>query len=150
MDEDNDVVEGQTISAPAEVGSGQILINMESLIKSHISSIEKLQEEMKKHKEMLDDIFANDETYQEHLKIATDAGKVKNTTKAQILKRPQAADLDKKVKDLKAQIKENEVSLSDYLQEYARLSGVNEIEGEDGEVREIVYTAKLIKRSFKP
>ena len=128
--------------------SGGILVNMESLVKSHISQIDKLNEELKKLKEMLDDILANDSTYQEHLENAKEAAKVKTATKNQILKRPQAADLNEKIKSLKSQIKENQSSLSDYLQEYARLSGVNEIEGDDGEVREIVYTAKLVKKSF--
>lgn len=131
---------------PGTANSG-ILISMESLIKGHISTIDKLSEESRKFKDMLDDIFTNDQTYQEHDKAAKDAAKIKQNTKRQILKQPQAADLDKKIKELKSELKENQASLSDYLQEYARMSGVNEIEGEDGEVREIVYTAKLIKKS---
>lgn len=127
--------------------SSDILLNMEGLIKGHISTIDKLSEEAKKLKDMLDDIFSNDPTFQEHDKLAKEAAKVKQNTKQQILKQPQAADLDKKVKDLKADIKENQASLSDYLQEYARMAGVNEIEGDDGEMREIVYSARLIKKS---
>lgn len=132
---------------PTTESPSQILVNMESLIKGHISTIDKLTTEFKKLKEMLDDIFSNDPTFGEHNKAAKEAAKVKQNTKAQILKQPQAADLDKKIKELKGELKENQASLSDYLQEYARMSGVNEIEGEDGEVREIVYTAKLIKKS---
>ncbi len=127
--------------------NSEILINMESLIKGHISTIDTLTTEARKIKEMLDDIFANDPTYQEHDKIAKEAAKVKQGTKQQILKQPQAADLDKKYKELRGELKENQGSLSDYLQEYARMSGVNEIEGDDGEIREIVYNAKLIKKS---
>lgn len=144
MDEDTKVT--QEVLPSAENNS-QILLNMESLIKGHISTIDKLSEEAKKLKDMLDDIFANDPTFQEHDKLAKEAAKVKTGTKQQILKQPQAADLDKKVKELKSELKENRASLSDYLQEYARMSGVNEIEGDDGEVREIVYSAKLIKKS---
>lgn len=127
--------------------NSEILINMESLIKGHIATIDKLTEEARKHKEMLDDIFSNDPTYQEHDKAAKEAAKVKQGTKQQILKQPQAAELDKKIKELKSELKENQGSLSDYLQEYARMAGVNEIEGDDGEVREIVYNARLIKKS---
>lgn len=129
-----------------EETGGEILVNMEGMIKNHISAIDKLQEEVKKHKEMLDDIFENNPTYKEHSDKSKEASKVLGTTKAQILKQPQAAELSEKVKTLKSELKENQDSLSDYLQEYARLSGVNEIEGEDGEVREIVYSAKLIKK----
>lgn len=137
----------QALLETSAEGSSEILINMESLIKGHISTIDKLNEEAGKLKSMLDDIFNNDPTFKEHEKLSKEAAKVKQNTKAQILKRPQAADLDRKVKDLKSEIKENQASLSDYLQEYARMSGVNEIEGDDGEVREIVYTARLIKKS---
>lgn len=146
---DGEVVEEKTTQVSLEPGApnSEILINMESLIKGHISAIDKLTDEARKLKDMLDDIFANDPTFQEHDKKSKEAARVKGDTKKQILKQPQAADLDKKIKDLKGEIKENQGSLSDYLQEYARMSGVNEIEGDDGEVREIIYTAKLIKRS---
>lgn len=144
-----EIIEAEVTQVALEPGApnSEILLNMESLIKGHMSTIDKLSEEARKLKEMLDDIFANDPTYQEHDKLAKEAAKVKQGTKQQILKQPQAADLDKKLKELKSELKENQGSLSDYLQEYARLSGVNEIEGDDGEVREIVYSAKLIKKS---
>lgn len=147
--EAEEVKETQVTQVALEPGAknSEILLNMESLIKGHIATIEKLTDEARKHKEMLDDIFANDPTYQEHDKAAKEAAKVKQGTKQQILKQPQAAELDKKVRELKSELKENQGSLSDYLQEYARMTGVNEIEGDDGEVREIVYSAKLIKKS---
>lgn len=67
------------------------------------------------------------------------------------MKRPDVADLSNKLKDLKSEQTELKEGLSDYLRECQRLSGSNEIEGDDGEVREIVYTAKLVKKSqFKP
>ncbi len=138
MDEDKAVDSAQE--------SAQILINMEGLIKNHVSSIDKLQEEAKKLGEMLNDIFDNDPTFKEHSDKAKEANKIKAGTKAEILKRPQAAELNTKIKSLKSQIKEQQESLSDYLQEYQRMSGVNEIEGEDGSVREIVYSARLVKR----
>lgn len=149
--DDQNIVDGEVVptdvyKAPTQ-STSDILINMESMIKTHMSALDKLQEDMKKHKEMLDDIFKNDSTYQEHSEKAKEAAKIKQNTKAQILKQPQAAQLNEKVKSFKSQIKETQDALSDYLQEYARMAGVNEIEGDDGEVREIVYTAKLIKKS---
>lgn len=129
---------------------GEILVSMEGMIKSHVSSLDKLQQEYKKHKEMLDDIFTNDATYQTHSEKAKEANKVKAATKTQILKQPQAAQLQEKIKSMKSEISELQSALSDYLQEYERLSGVNEIEGEDGEVREIVSTAKLVKKALRP
>lgn len=126
-----------------------LLVKIEEMIKTHLSQIDELQEQITKHKDMLNDIFANDETYQEHEKAAKEAARVKSNTKKEIMKRPSVADLDNKLKSLKSEQKELKEGLSDYLREYQRLSGSNEIEGEDGETREIVFVAKLVKRSSK-
>lgn len=98
---------------------------------------------------MSDDIFGNDEVFKEHDKKAKEASKVRSGTKQQILKRPDVADLANKLQALKSEQMELKEGLSDYLREYHRLSGSTEIEGEDGEVREIVYMAKLVKKSSK-
>lgn len=124
-----------------------MLVKIEEMIKTHMGQIDELQEKISEHKGMLDDIFTNDETYQEHDKLAKEASRVKSNTKKEILKRPEAADIANKLKALKSEQKELKTGLSDYLREYQRLSGSNEIEGEDGQIREIVYVAKLVKRS---
>lgn len=152
-DPQQQVIDGEieeTAAAPAAtaVQGGEVIVNMESMIKTHVTEIDKLNIEIKKHKELLEDIFKNDPVYAQHDEKAKEAAKIKQGTRAEILKRPQPAELDHKVKELKTQLKENQGALSDYLQEYQRMSGVNEIEGEDGEMREIVYTAKLIKKAF--
>ncbi len=130
-----------------EAGSNaaEILLNLENLIKNHITSIDKLKEETKKHSQMLTDIFENDATYKEHSNKVKDANKIRLNTRAQLMKQSSAMALSEKVKTMKSDLKELEVALSDYLQEFARQSGTTQIEGNDGEVREIVYTAKLIK-----
>lgn len=126
-----------------------LLIKIEEMIKTHLSQIDTLQEEITKYKDMVNDIFTNDETFQEHDKIAKEAARIRSNTKKEITKRPDVADLSNKLQSLKSEQKELKEGLSDYLREYQRLSGSNEIEGEDGEIREIVYTAKLVKRSSK-
>ena len=126
-----------------------LLTKIEEMIKTHMSQISELAEEASKYKDMLDDIFTNDETFKEHDKLAKEASRIKSNTRKEIMKRPDAADLANKLKAVKSQQKELREGMSDYLREYQRLSGSNEIEGEDGEIREIVYTAKLVKRSNK-
>jgi hypothetical protein len=153
MNDSDQVVDAEIVqsSSPQAPTQTEILFNMEGLIKNHMAAIDKLQEELRKNKEMLDDIFNNDPTFKDHSDKAKEAAKIKQNTKAQILKQPQARELDEKVRSIKSQMKENQDSLSDYLQEYARMAGVNEIEGDDGEVREIVYSAKLVRKSaFRP
>lgn len=128
-----------------------LLVKIEEMIKTHISQIDTLTEDVKKHKEMMDDIFKNDEVFGEHDKVAKEANRIKSKTKSEIMKRPDVADLANKLKALRSEKMELNEGLSDYLREYQRLSGSNEIEGEDGELREIVYVAKLVKKSaFRP
>ncbi|MEK9201175.1 MAG: hypothetical protein AAB909_04355 [Patescibacteria group bacterium] len=122
-------------------------LDLTSLINEHVGRIEKLKIEAGKYKEMLDDIFQNDPTYQQHDKLVKEAQKVRNGTKKQLMKMPQAADLVARIQEFKNMIKESNESLSGYLQEYQRSTGLFQIETSDGEVREIIYTARLIKAS---
>lgn len=119
--------------------------NLVSLINSTRGQIGHLREEAAKLKEMLDDIFKNDPTYQAHDAAVKEASKIRSGTRKQILKMPQAADLTNRVQSLRSQIKERNNELSDYLQDYSRSSGANSFETEDGQVLQIIYTAKLAK-----
>lgn len=138
--------EGESVT---KAGGADILLNLEQLIKTHITNIEKLKEDLKIKNEMLNDILGNDEIYQKHDEAVKTAVKLKIAAKQQILKLPQAAALNSEVKEMKTGLKELNEALSDYLREYGRLAGVNEIEGEDGEMREIVYSAKLVKKTAR-
>jgi len=127
--------------------SAQVLLDLESMIKSSISGIDLKKEELKKLNEMTSSFLEQDPTYQEHEKLAKEAARIKNATKSQLLKQPSVAQTIVKAKELKAELRETQDGLSDYLREYQRMSGSNEIEDEQGEIREIVYVAKLVKRS---
>lgn len=148
MDESS-LSESKTEKASSSPNSDQVsvLLNLENLVKSHVTGLDRRREELKKNKEMLEDILINDPTYQKHEEQTKEANKIKNSTKRELFKQPNAVVVVDKVKSLRAEIKQMESALSDYLREYGRMSGSNEIEGEDGEVKEIVYVAKLIKKS---
>lgn len=142
--------EGQVTSQQTTDTSGvDILGEIESMIKNHIRTLDSRKEEIKKYKEMLNSALANDATYKLHEEEAKKTSKQKAATKAQILQLPANDSLVKKVRELTGELRETQNALSDYLREYQRLSGSNEIEGEDGEVREIIYVAKLVKRPSK-
>lgn len=149
---DDQVTQPSEQTADSSGGDAMMLLRIEEMIKTHITQIDQLQEKITEHKEMLDDVFTNEPTYQEHEKAAKEAARIKSNTKQQILKRPDVANLAEKLKALKIEKSELQGGLSDYLREYQRLSGSREIEGEDGEIREIVYTAKLVKKNsqFRP
>lgn len=124
---------------------GSIMIELEGLIKNHISGIAKVKEEKAKHREMLEDIFNNDPTYKEHTDKAKEALRIKKQTKAEILKRPDVAELNQKVKSFTKQAKEQQMSLFDYAAEYYRTTGIDEIEADDGTMNKIIMTAKVVR-----
>ena len=99
-----------------------------------VYAVTKLTAELAEARDMLKDAFENDATYKEHADAAKEANKVKSATKAQIMKQPQVAGLAAKVKSLTSEVKELKDGMSDYLKEFNRLSGITEIEGEDGEL----------------
>ena len=155
--QDPQVVEGEIVgdgesvvsNSPVDDSQATVLLSLESLIKSNITSTDKLRLEANEQRQMLEDVFLSNATYQEHLKVAKEAAKLKSGTRAQIMKQPSVMAIANKVKSISSDIKERQAALSDYLQEYQRLTGANEIEGEDGELREIVNSSKVVKRTAK-
>lgn len=139
------------ISQPANTNSAVDLINLESIIKNSLIKINNLKDELKKEKEMFEDTLANDSVYNDHLQKVIQATNIKNETRKQILKQPAVVTVSQKVKDLRDEIKEIQQTLSSYLAQYQQLSGQNQIETENGEVMEIVVTARLVKKStYRP
>jgi hypothetical protein len=122
------------------------LLNIESLINSHDSRLETLQKELRSQREMLNDLLENNEEYAKASEESAKLTKLKTIAKQKALKLPAAVTLVDKIKDCQGQVKELRVALSDYLAQYVNLSGTNQIEGADGVVRQIVYSAKLVKK----
>ena len=73
----------------------------------------------------------------------------KAEAKQNVLKSPSNASLNQKIKDMRQELKELKNALSNYLQQYQKIADTDQIESEDGEVRQIVYNAHLIKLSSK-
>ena len=80
---------------------------------------------------------------------AKELQKKKAEAKQNVLKSPSNASLNQKIKDMRQEIKELKKALSDYLQQYQKIADTDQIETEDGEVRQIQYSAHLIKLSGK-
>ena len=123
------------------------LLSVESLIKTLISRIARVKVDLKPVKEMLSDLLNNNEKYQLADNEAKEASKKKSTAKKEILSTPEGKMASGKVDELKSELKEAQEALSTYLAEYQKLTGSSEIEGEDGELRKIVYVAKLVKKT---
>ena len=119
------------------------------MIKTHVTSLERLKIEIKKHTEEIEDAFSNDSTYKTHAEEAKKTAKQKSQTKQEIMKNPSVAVLVEKMKEARTQVKELNGALSDYLREYARLSGSTEIADNEGNIWNITYSAKLVKAQKK-
>lgn len=121
------------------------LLNIESLINNVNSRLNDLSYEAKEQKAMLDEILESNTEYQEVDKEARKQAKLKMLARQKAFNIPAAKTTIDKLKDTQNQLKEIKVALSDYLSQYVSLSGTKQIEGPDGVVRQIIYTAKLVK-----
>jgi len=125
------------------------LFTIENLIKTHISHIETVKVELSKQAEMMNDVLANDPGYKEAADQGKEVNKKKAEAKQNVLKSPSNASLNQKIKDMRQELKELKGALSNYLQQYQKIADTDQIESEDGEVRQIVYQAHLVKLSNK-
>ena len=122
-------------------------LSVEALIKTLISRIARVKEDLKPVKEMLSDLLNNNEEYQIAASGAKEASKKKSSVKKEVLSTPEGKMASDKVDALRSELKEAQEALSSYLADYQRLTGSSEIEGEDGELRKIVYVAKLVRKT---
>jgi len=121
------------------------LLEIENLINSYNQKLGTNTTESKKLKNMFNDMIDNDEEYVRTSDICKKANKEKAQAKMKFLQRPEAKDLAEKIKDIQYQIKEIKLALSDYLTQYIKEAGTNQIPGPDGTFLKIIYTAKLVK-----
>lgn len=125
------------------------LFTIENLIKTHISHIDTIKTELGKQVEMMNDVLNNDAGYKEAADQGKEINKKKAEAKQNLLKSPSNASLNQKIKDMRQELKELKGALSGYLQQYQKIADTDQIESEDGEVRQIVYSAHLVKLSSK-
>lgn len=155
--QDSVVIEAEVVEteivAEADTATGEstnqatVMLSLEGLIKNNLGGLDKLQNDLKKQQEMIANVLASDQTYTQHDERVKEAQKLKNTTKSEIMKRPDVAQVVNKVKEMREEVKEQRQTLSDLLLEYQRVSGNTEIETEDGQLLEIVNSSKLVRRS---
>lgn len=121
------------------------LFAVEGVIKNHLEQIETVTQDARRLKEMFDDLLVNDNEYSKAEEGAKEAVKAKTAAKKAALAKPEAESITNKLKDAKEQLKDLSESLSLHLQQYAKLSGSDQLEIEPGDIRQIVYKARLIK-----
>lgn len=123
-----------------------VVSSLDEMIRLSFRRLNELQNEAKKLKDMVEDALAGSEAY----KIVSEKAKETINEKTQIRKNllsiPEMISLLNKNKEISSEIKEKRISISDYILEFQRLSGANEIDLGDGEVMQIENSAKLVKK----
>jgi len=122
------------------------IMRLENLINGNLMDLEQLQSSLKEQNAMLKDAFENDAEYSKVSEKAREVQKLKKAVKDKIIKDPGVALLDEKVTELRTRVKETQQALSDYLTQYYQESGMRQITGIDGEVREMVTSVRLVKK----
>ncbi len=123
------------------------LLTIESSIKTNIAKIDRLKEDSKPLREMMKSFLEGDEQYVQASEAAKKASQLKTGRKRELLETENGKELKNKLETLKMDLDEAQEALSYYLREYQRLTGLNEFEGEDGELRQIVSIVKLIRKT---
>jgi len=123
------------------------LQNIQNLINSNITKIDKLTEDIKPVKEMLESLLDADLEYAELDQKTIEAAKAKMAKRKELVNTTNGRELNEKLKSMKSELKEARDALSDYLQNYQKKTGFNEYEGPDGELRQIVFSVKLVRKT---
>lgn len=125
------------------------ILRLEGLIKKYLFKMSEIGKDLKEKRAMFDDIFSNDAIYKQHDDKVKEMTRIKNNTKAEILKQGDSSELMSKIKDGRDQLKELKKDLSDYAQKYWEVSGSKQITSDDGEEMEIVLTTRVVKKNNK-
>ena len=122
------------------------IMNLETMIKGYMSDLEKYQEDLRDLASMLKDSYEQDAEYTVAQEKVLEATRKRKEVKDRIIADPAIAALESKVADLRAEVKETKTALSDYLERFFQESGLRQITGNDGEIREMVTTVRLVKK----
>lgn len=125
------------------------ILRLEGLIKKYLFNISNIEKDLREKRTMFEDIFSNDAIYKQHEDKVKEMTRIKNNTKAEILKQGESYELMTKIKDMRDQLKELKKDLSEYAAKYYETSGSKLITSDDGQEMEIVLTTKVVKKNSK-
>ena len=117
------------------------------MIQKRLRIIEDLQEEMRKLRQDSQEILEDDPDYAQ-FKEQTDLIKEQvKEKKAQVMDSSVYAETQIKLKELRADIKDQKEALSQELIDLYKEEGITRIEGPDGEVKKLKFDVKLVSVS---
>lgn len=119
---------------------------LEELTQRTVKTIAGYKEDLKEKTKKLKDMLSSFPEYAALEEEIKEAQKRKKQARAKAMGTQALYDLDSEIKQIRAHLKSEQLSLSDYLLEYEKQSGANQLSLFDGTHAEIVKTA-TIKRS---
>ncbi len=143
---EGDIVQDNPTTSSVTEDNSNVLLSLDEMIKLTISSMDRLKEELTKAREMVNDALLSDANYKQMDDKVKEATKERTRVKKDLLGKPGMMELAQKVKNLSEEIKEKDASLSDYVMEYQRMADVNQIELPNGEILEIIQSAKVVRK----
>lgn len=130
-----------------EVKGGMNIVELTALINRYEGDMKKMRDNLKIQAGMLRDAVEGDAGYHELDTQSKDLQKKKTEIKQKVMKTQAMEAVVAKIEEYKSEIKDAKEMLSGYLEEYQRVAGTNIIEGENGEIKEIVPQYRLVKRN---
>jgi len=140
----NEVQDAELVEAPR---GSMTIVELTTIINRYESDMKKMRDNLKIQSGMLRDAVEGDAAYHELDVQSKDLQKKKAEIKQKVTKTPTMEAVVAKVEEYRSEIKDAREMLSGYLEEYQRVAGTNIIEGENGEIKEIIPQYRLVKRN---
>lgn len=142
--------EGQDLSEKERSDQfAQTLHSLENVIESKAKNLMQLKDKMKKKRQMISNVFENDQEYQEVEEQKTEVYQEWKQRKNTLNETVQVRQLKEDLRDLKNDQKDLEASLSNHLINYHQLTNSTSFDTSDGDQWEFKIKAKVKTKKLK-
>ncbi len=148
-DSEIELVSPQEIQEQAkeQLNEASELLDLEQTIKTYYQGVQSKREEMKQYKEMISDTFSNDKSLAESEEKMKSLKMESNKIKEQLAGTSAVIEAKQKLKELTAEVRDLDKALSKFLLDYRDIAQTNQIMVREGEMYQIVQSAKLVKQT---
>ena len=141
---DTKIEEAEIVDTPR---GSMTIVELTTIINRYEGDMKKMRDNLKIQSGMLRDAVEGDATFHDLDVQSKDVQKKKSEIKQRVMKTPAMEAVVAKIDEYRGEMKDAKEMLSGYLEEYQRVAGTNIIEGENGEIKEIVPQYRLVKRN---
>lgn len=121
----------------------ETLHSLENLIESKANKVMRIKQEMKKKRQMVKDVYANDAELTETEEKKEEVYQAWRERKAKLKESPEVKQLKRELKDMRNERKDVEESLSNHLINYHQMTNSTSFDTSDGDQWEFKIKAKV-------